>query len=213
MFVESKIKENIEEIEREPGAHEDHHDRDQQVCCLLGSLVPRLVVVDTRLSHGRQLYLLPGHGVPQLSPEGERRELPVDPDVGQQEDGGGQQELDTEDGDAVGEPPVLRAPVLHAVGPLTDAEGLDDVGPQLDDVQPGVGDDGGGAQGGTQPDQADAGQADDGAAAGPDGVEDHVVSVQGYQADREGRGEAEQQGEEHGQLAQRLHTRQGPRAG
>ena len=179
----------------------------------LSSVVPQLVPLNSCPSHCGQLDLLSGHGVPQLAPEREGGQLPVYPDVGQQEDGGGQEELDTEDGDAVGEPPVLRAPVLHAVGPLTDAEGLDDVGPQLDDVQPGVGDDGSGAQGGTQPDQADAGEADDGAAAGPDGVEDHVVSVQGYQADREGRGEAEQQGEEHGQLAQRLHTRQGPRAG
>ena len=40
-------------------------------------------------------------GTPDLPPEGEGGELPVDPDVGEQQQGGGQQELDAEDRDAV----------------------------------------------------------------------------------------------------------------
>ena len=165
------------------------------------------------LGHCCQLYSLPWHGLSQLAPEGKGGELPVDPDVSQEEDGGGQQELDTEDSDAVGQPPVLRAPVLHTVRPLLDAESQDDVGPELDDVQLGVGDDGGRAQGGRRPDQADAGETDDVAAGGPDGVEDHVVSVQRYQADGEGGGEAEEEREEVDQLAERLEAGSRPGAG
>ena len=41
------------------------------------------------------------HNTPDLPPEGEGGELPVDPDVGEQQQGGGQQELDAEDRDAV----------------------------------------------------------------------------------------------------------------
>ena len=152
----------------------------------LSSVVPWLAVVDAGLSHRCQLYPLPWHGLSELAPEWEGGEFPVDPDVSQEEDGGGQQELDTEDSDAVGQPPVLRAPVLHAVRPLLDAESQDDVRPELDDVQLSVGDDGGRAQSCSRPDQDDAGETDDVAAGCPDGVEDHVVSVQGYQADGEG---------------------------
>ena len=154
--------------------------------CDLGPVVPGLVVVDASLSHGRQLNLLPGHGVSQLAPEGEGGELPVDPDVSQEEDGGGEEELNTEDADTVDQSPVLRAPVLHTVRPLLDAESEDDVLAELDDVQLGVGDDGGGTETCRHPDDDDAAHTDEAAAGRPDGVEDHVVSVQGYQADGEG---------------------------
>ena len=106
--------------------------------------------------------------------------------MGEEEDGGGQQELHTEDSDAVGQPAVLRAPVLHAVGPLLDAEGEYYVGSEVNDVKPSVGDYGGGTQRGAEPDYNDEGDTNHHAASGPDGVEDHMVSVQGYQADGEG---------------------------
>ena len=176
-------------------------------------MIPRLVVVDASLSHGCQLYSLPWHGLSQLAPEGKGGEFPVDPDVGQEEDGGGQEELDAEDSDAVGQTAVLRAPVLHAVGALLDAESEDDVGSELDNVQLGVGDDGSRAESSRHPDNHDAGQTDEVAAGGPAGVEDHVVSVQSYQADGEGWGEAEEEREEHGELAERLQTGAGPGAG
>ena len=179
----------------------------------LSSVVPQLVPLNSCPSHCGQLDLLSRHGVPQLAPEREGGQLPVYPDVGQQEDGGGQEELDTEDGDAVGQPSVLRPPVLHAVGPLADPESLDDVRPELDDVQSGVGDDWGRAESSTNPDEKDEGPADDHAAAGPDGVEDHVVPVQGDEADGEGGGEAEEEREEHGKLAERLETGERPGAG
>ena len=149
-------------------------------------MIPWLVVVYSSLSHCCQLYSLPWHGLSQLAPEGKGGEFPVDPDVSQEEDGGGQQELDTEDRNAVGQPPVVSAPVLHTVRPLLDAKSQDDVGPQLDDVELGVGDDGGGAQPSSHPDDDDAGETDDVTAGGRHGVEDHVVAVQGYQADGEG---------------------------
>ena len=106
--------------------------------------------------------------------------------MGEEEDGGGEEELDAEDGDAVCEPPVLGAPVLHAVRPLADPESLDNVRPQFNDIQSGVGDDRGRAQSSTNPDEKDEAPTDDHAATGPDGVEDHVVPVQGDQADGEG---------------------------
>ena len=176
-------------------------------------MIPGLVVVDASLGHRGQLYALPWHGLSQLAPEREGGEFPVDPDVSQEEDGGGKQELDTEHSNTVGQSPVLSAPVLHTVGPLRDAECQDDVGPQLDDVELGVGDDGGGAQPGSHPDDDDAGETDDVTAGGRHGVEDHVVAVQGYQADGEGRGEAEEEREEHGQLTERLQTWSWPGAG
>ena len=106
--VVAKIHENIHDIQRKPRTHENSDNADEEVNCFAFIVTPSInfsfflllsnIII---LLNSLQSDVPPAPVLSVPAPEWEGSELPVDPDMGKQEDTRGEEELDTEDKDTV----------------------------------------------------------------------------------------------------------------